>query len=99
MVVRVAIDLGKKAFDAAPMPDPGLIELFSYVKPEFRSSTNLRDLIAWAMAMASHFDLALMIGIISNHRTQAKVRHYRRALGEPVGTFFLFNATTGIGVH
>lgn len=78
---------------------PGLIELFSYVKPEFRSSTNSRDLIAWAMAMASHFDLALMIGIISNHRTQAKVRHYRRALGEPVGTFFLFNATTGIGVH
>lgn len=79
--------------------DLGLIELFSYVKPEFRASNNSRDLIAWAMAMSNHFRLPLMIGVISNHRTVAKVRHYKRALGEPAGAFFIHNATTGMGVH
>lgn len=77
--------------------EPGLIELFSYVRPEFRKSSNSRDLIAWAMAMSNHFHLPLMIGIISNHRTEAKVRHYKRALGEPAGAFFLYGARTGIG--
>lgn len=77
--------------------EPGLIELFSYVRPEFRKSANSRDLIAWAMAMSRHFSLPLMIGVISNHRTEAKVRHYKRALGEPAGAFFLYGARTGIG--
>ncbi len=77
--------------------EPGLIELFSYVRPEFRKSSNSRDLIAWAMGMSNHFHLPLMIGIISNHRTEAKVRHYKRALGEPAGAFFLYGARTGIG--
>lgn len=79
--------------------EPGLIELFSYVKPEFRKSSNSRDLIAWAMAMSKHFHLPLMIGIISNHRTEAKVRHYKRALGEPAGAFFLYGARTGTGAQ
>lgn len=79
--------------------EPGLIELFSYVKPEYRNSNNSRDMISWAMAMSNHFRLPLMIGVISNQRTQAKVRHYKRALGEPAGAFFLYGARTGTGAH
>lgn len=78
---------------------PALIELFSYVKPEFRRSTNCRDLIAWAKAMSDHFNLPLMIGVMSNQRTEAKVRRYRQSLGEPAGAFFFYKVTSGIGVH
>jgi hypothetical protein len=64
----------------------------------YRNSTNSNDLIAWAKAMSIHFSLPLMAGVVSNQRTQAKIRHFRRAFGEPVGAFFLFNAGS-IGVH
>jgi len=76
---------------------PCLQELFNYVYPQFRSSSNSNDLIEFAKWIADHFKLPLMIGVLSNRRTQAKVRLYRRALGEPSGAFFLHNAVTGRG--
>lgn len=78
---------------------PCMQELFSYVYPKYRSSTNSTDLIAFATHVSDHFKIPLMIGILSNKRTEAKVRHYRRALGEPAGAFFLHGASTGRGVH
>ena len=36
-----------------------------------------------------------MIGVLSNHRTEAKVRLYERQFGKPSGAFFLYNARTG----
>jgi hypothetical protein len=78
---------------------PCLLELFSYVYPKHRSSTNSIDLIAFAKHVSDHFKLPLMIGVLSNKRTEAKVRLYRRALGEPTGAFFLHNGCTGRGVH
>lgn len=74
-----------------------LQDYLNFVRVPFRNSTNSSDLIAWAKAMSVHFSLPLMAGVVSNQRTQAKIRHFRRAFGEPVGAFFLFNA--GSGVH
>jgi len=78
---------------------PCFQELFSYVYPKYRSSSDSNDLIAFAKHVSDHFNLPLMIGVLSNYRTAAKVRLYRKALGEPAGAFFLHNATTGRGVH
>lgn len=76
-----------------------LQELFSYVYPQYRSSNDSNDLIAFAKHVSDHFKLPLMIGVLSNYRTAAKVRLYRKALGEPAGAFFLHNGHTGKGVN
>jgi len=69
-----------------------LEELFSFVLPEFRRSNNAKDLIDFAKRCAEAIGVPLMIGIISNHRTAAKVELYRRRLGAPAGAFFVTNA-------
>lgn len=72
-----------------------LAERFIHVLPEFRRSTNAKDLIAWAKRISEHTATPLHIGILSNDRTEAKVRLYRKHLGQPVGAFWLHGATTG----
>ena len=74
-----------------------LDEIWNYVRPEFRNSSNSSDLIAFAKAMADQFRVALTIGVLSNVRTAAKVRLYRRQLGEPAGAFFVHRC--GGGIH
>jgi len=68
-----------------------LEELYSYIHPEHRKSPNARRLVAFAKAHATALDIPLFIGIISNTRTEAKVRLYRGELGQPAGAFFIHN--------
>lgn len=79
--------------------DYTLSELWNYVLPQYRSSSNSVDLIAFAKHFADRVGVPLLIGVLSNQRTQAKVRLYRRALGEPSGAFFTYRASTGQGAH
>jgi GNAT superfamily N-acetyltransferase len=44
---------------------------------------------------AERMSLPLSIGVLSNERTEAKVRLYRRQFGEPVGAYFLRGSRTG----
>ena len=76
-----------------------LSELWNYVRPQFRSSSNSKDMIAFAKLMSERFKLPLMIGVLSNERTEAKIRHYRQQLGAPAGAFFVHGAETGRGVN
>lgn len=68
--------------------DVFLEELFLYVPPQFRKTGNAKALINFAKQTAAALDLPLMIGILSNHRTKAKLRLYEKHLGEPVGGYF-----------
>lgn len=70
-------------------------ELFSYVAPEYRRSDNAKALVAFAMQCSERIGLPLLIGIISNERTEAKTRLYRRVLGNPAGSFFMFDGAAG----
>lgn len=70
--------------------DFALYEMFSYVRPQFRQSQHAKTLVAWAMKMSERLRLPLFIGILSNHRTVAKVRLYRRFLGNPSGAYFVY---------
>lgn len=72
-----------------------LDEHFNYVLPNHRKSENAKEMILFAKACAMELKLPLMIGILSNERTEAKVRLYQRQLGAPSGAFFLIGATTG----
>lgn len=70
-----------------------LEELFSYVRPEYRRSDNAKSLIAFGKRCAVELNIPLVIGVVSNIRTKAKVGLYARQLSEPVGAYFAYNFT------
>jgi GNAT superfamily N-acetyltransferase len=74
---------------------PHLEELFAYIKPEFRRSNRAKALVEFAKKSAIELNAPLLIGIVSNKQTEAKIRLYRRQLGDPAGAYFLYNAKTG----
>lgn len=74
---------------------PHLEELFAYVKPEFRKSNRAKALVEFAKLCARELKSPLLIGIVSNERTAAKIRLYKRQLGAPAGAYFLYNGKTG----
>ncbi len=65
-----------------------LQELFAYVRPDFRRTKNAKALLRFAKAAAKRLKCRLLIGVISNTRTAAKLRLYERELGNPVGGYF-----------
>jgi len=71
-----------------------LEEYVNFVHPDHRNSNHAKTLVSYARHLADQTGIPLLIGIVSNHRTEAKVRLYRRQLPE-AGSFFLYNAHTG----
>ena len=70
--------------------DAHLEELFAFTKVEFRKTKNSIDLINFAKWCSGESGMPLLIGIISNHRTEAKVRLYQRVFSKPIGNFFFY---------
>jgi len=67
-----------------------LNEAWNFVHPDYRKPGYAKKLLEWAKAGAKTLDIPLMIGIVSNHRTEAKIRLYERQL-EKAGAFFVWN--------
>ena len=72
-----------------------LEELYAYCRPEYRKSENSKSLIEFAKLCAIRQGKPLLIGVISNDRTEAKVRLYERRLGKKAGAWFLYGCKTG----
>jgi len=68
-----------------------------FILPEFRNAKGgrARRLCEFAKRASEVLEVPLLIGVLSNHRTEAKVRLYERQFGKPTGAFFLYNARTG----
>jgi len=66
-----------------------LEEVMCYVLPEYRRSTHAKDMIKFGTRCSDELGIPLVIGVVSNERTKAKVELYRRQLGEPVGGYFI----------
>jgi GNAT superfamily N-acetyltransferase len=68
-----------------------------FIHPDFRSAKGgrARRLCEFSKQVADSLGIPLIIGVLSNHRTEAKVRLYERQFGKPSGAFFLYNARTG----
>lgn len=69
--------------------DRHLGEYLVYVDPECRKSYHAKALVDWMKQQSDTTRLPLLTGIISNHRTEAKVRLYERMLPR-AGAFFLY---------
>ncbi len=78
--------------------EPIIHEQVIYVAPEFRSAKGgrARKLAEWAKVTSEKLGIPLAIGVLSNTRTEAKVRLFERVFGPPAGVYFLHNAKTGL---
>ena len=74
-----------------------LEEMCVYVHPDYRASKGgrARKLVEFAKKCSEELHLPLMIGVLSNSRTDAKIKLYERQFGTPAGTFFLYGVKTG----
>lgn len=66
-----------------------LEEIFNFVHPEFRKSTHAKDMIDFGKRCSDELSIPLVIGVVSNERTRAKMELYRRRLGDPCGGYFI----------
>lgn len=72
-----------------------------FVAPEFRRTRgkyvkgHARTLCDFSKKVADDLSLPLIIGVLSNHRTEAKIKFYENSFGPPAGAFFLYNVRTG----
>ena len=68
-----------------------------FIRPEYRNvkGGRARRLCEFAKRSAETLGVPLLIGVLSNDRTEAKIRMYERQFGKPTGAFFLYNASTG----
>jgi hypothetical protein len=68
-----------------------------FIDPEYRSAKGgrARNLCEFAKKVADSLNLPLLIGVLSNTRTEGKIRLYERQFGSPSGAYFLYNARTG----
>jgi hypothetical protein len=69
---------------------PHLEELFTYVAPQYRKSKNATDLLRFSKWCVETTGLPLVIGVLSNKRTEGKVRLYERQFSKPAGNFFFY---------
>lgn len=68
-----------------------------FIHPGYRSAKGgrARRLCEFSKQVADSLGIPLIIGVLSNDRTEAKVRLYERQFGKPSGAYFLYNARTG----
>ena len=68
-----------------------------YVHPDHRAAAGGRAtrLCEFSKMVSDQLGIPLLIGVLSNMRTDAKVRLYERHFGTQAGSFFLYGARTG----
>lgn len=89
----VLLRIGQTWYSANPIIEERTV----FVSKNFRSAKGgrARKLCEFSKKVAEELGMGLLIGILSNQRTQAKVELYKRVFGEPAGAFWLHNANTG----
>lgn len=89
----VLLRIGTLWYSDAPVVEEKAI----FIHPDFRSAKGgrARRLCEFSKQVADRLGLPLVIGVLSNQRTAAKVRMYERVFGPASGAFFIYGARTG----
>jgi len=89
----VLLRIGNMWYSDAPVVEEKAI----FIHPDYRSAKGGRakQLCEFSKKVADSLGIPLIIGVLSNSRTEAKVRLYERQFGKPSGAFFLYGAKTG----
>lgn len=77
--------------------DEILEERAVFIHPDYRSAKGgrARKLCEFGKKVADELGIPLTIGVLSNERTEGKVRMYERIFGKPAGAYFLYGVRTG----
>lgn len=67
-----------------------LNEGFNFVRPDHRKSDFAVRLIEYAEMCSDRMRLPLMMGLLTNHRTEQKIRLYERRRLEKAGAYFVY---------
>ena len=67
-----------------------LNDVFNFVAPKYRRSTRAKSLISFAKRYSDQVGIPLLMGIVSNVRTEAKIKLLERQL-KKAGAFFIYN--------
>ena len=68
-----------------------LLELWNFVAPPRKERAgHAKKLLAFAKDCSDRMKMPLSVGVLSNHRVEAKIRLYERQL-EKAGAFFIYN--------
>ena len=67
-----------------------LNDVFNFVAPKYRRSTRAKSLISFAKRYSDQVGIPLLMGIVSNVRTEAKIKLLERQL-QKAGAFFIYN--------
>ena len=65
-------------------------DLWNYIRQDCRKKNHIAGLLEFAKSCSDKVDVPLMMGVVSNKRTEAKVRIYSRHFGVPLGAFFIY---------
>ena len=81
--------------------DPLLEERAIFVHPQYRNAKGGRAarLCEFSKHVSDSLGIPLTIGVLSNERTEAKVRMYSRIMGKPAGAYWIYGASTGSPVE
>jgi hypothetical protein len=66
-------------------------DLWNYVRPDCRKTDHSKRLVAFAKSFAGKMRMKLITGVVSRHRTDAKIELYRRLVGPLTGALFLYD--------
>jgi hypothetical protein len=89
----VVLRIGTMWYSDTPVVEEKAI----FIHPDYRSAKGGRAtrLCEFSKKVSDTLGIPLIIGVLSNNRTEAKVRMYERQFGKPSGAFFLYGARTG----
>ncbi|HZS57547.1 MAG TPA: hypothetical protein VFA65_24315 [Bryobacteraceae bacterium] len=65
-------------------------DLWHFIRPDCRKKNHIVGLLEFAKQCADKIGLSLMSGVVSNKRTEAKVRIFSRHFGAPLGALFIY---------
>jgi hypothetical protein len=68
-------------------------DFWNFVRPDHRKSTYANDLLDFSKMIAVSLEMDLLIGVLSEERTEAKVHMYQRKFGKPKGAAFLYRGS------
>ena len=68
-----------------------------FIHPDFRAAKGgrARKLCEFGKKVSDELGIPLTIGVLSNQRTEGKIRMYERIFGKPSGAYFLYGVRTG----
>ena len=87
----IGLEMNRPFFSDAPF----ISDLFTTVAPAFRDKGHFNALIEFAKSVAHAAGLPLVLGVIANDRVEAKRRLFTMKMGQPSGSFYVYQPKSG----